>query len=72
MTTEPPSVEKVIEKVKAVEGVEKAEMVFGAYDVCFEVEEENMEKLKHTITRQIPRIDNVRAILTLMLVGQEY
>ena len=69
--TEPSSVEKVLEKIKAIDGIEFANMVFGAYDVCFSVKEENMDKLKHVITENISRINDVRATLTLFEAGQE-
>jgi DNA-binding Lrp family transcriptional regulator len=70
VTTEPSSVQKVLKEIKAVEGVKKANMVFGAYDVCFSVEEENLDKLKHVITENIARINDVRATLTLFESGQ--
>jgi DNA-binding Lrp family transcriptional regulator len=65
VTTEPSSVQKVLKEIKAVEGVEQANMVFGAYDVCFSVKEDNLDKLKHVITENISRINDVRATLTL-------
>ena len=69
VTTEPSSVQKVLEKIKAVEGVEFASMVFGAYDVCFSLKEENMEKLKHVLTEKITKNNDVRATLTLFESG---
>jgi DNA-binding Lrp family transcriptional regulator len=71
VTTQPASVQKVLEEIKAVKGVEEANMVFGAYDVCFNVKEENLDKLKHILTENIPRINDVRATLTLFMAGPE-
>ena len=70
MTTEPSSVQKVLKEIKTVEGVEQANMVFGAYDVCFSVKEENLDKLKHVINENISRINDVRATLTLFETAQ--
>ena len=70
VTTEPSSVQKVLKEIKAVEGVEEANMVFGAYDVCFSVKEENLDKLKHVLTENISKINDVRATLTLFEAGQ--
>jgi DNA-binding Lrp family transcriptional regulator len=70
VTTEPSSVQKVLKEIKAVEGVEQANMVFGAYDVCFSVKEDNLDKLKHVITENISRINDVRATLTLFETAQ--
>jgi DNA-binding Lrp family transcriptional regulator len=71
VTIEPPSVQKVLEEIKSVEGVEEANIVFGAYDVCFSVKKENMDKLKHVITENIPRINDVRATLSLIVEEPE-
>jgi len=71
VTTEPLSVQKVLDEIKAVGGVEEASMVFGVYDVCFEVKEESLDKLKRILTQKISRIDDVRATLTLFMAGPE-
>jgi hypothetical protein len=57
--TEPSSVERVLEKIKAVKGVEFANLVFGAYDVCFSVK----------LTQNITNNNDVRATLTLFEAG---
>jgi DNA-binding Lrp family transcriptional regulator len=66
--TEPSSVERVLENIKAANGVEFANMVFGAYDVCFSVKEENLEKLKE-LTEKITKNNDVRATLALFGSG---
>jgi DNA-binding Lrp family transcriptional regulator len=71
VTTSPPSVQRVLEEIKAVEGVESAHMVFGAYDVCFSVKRESLDKLKHILSERIKKINDVRAILTLFSAKPE-
>ena len=71
VTAKPSSVQKVLEEIKAFEGVEEANMVFGAYDVCFSVKKENLDTLKHVLTENVSKINDVRATLTLFKVGPE-
>jgi len=59
---------EVLKEVKAVEGVEEAQMVYGIYDIVAKVKGETMDKLKHIITEQIRRIDKVRTTLTMMVI----
>ena len=68
ITTEPASMVEVLKEVKAVEGVEEAQMVYGIYDIIVKVRGENMDKLKQIITEHIRRIDKVRTTLTMMVV----
>jgi DNA-binding Lrp family transcriptional regulator len=68
ITTEPASMAEVLKEVKAVEGVEEAEMVYGIYDIVAKVKGETMDKLKQIITEHIRRIDRVRTTLTMMVV----
>ncbi len=71
VTTEPSSLEKVLEKIKAIDGVEFANVVFGGYDICFGLKEKNLDKLKNVLTENITKNNNVRATLTLFEAGQE-
>jgi DNA-binding Lrp family transcriptional regulator len=71
ITTEPASMVEVLKEVKAVEGVEEAEMVYGVYDIIAKVKGETMDKLKQIITEHIRRIDKVRTTLTMMVVESE-
>ncbi len=68
ITTEPASMVEVLKEVKAVEGVEEAQMVYGVYDIVAKVNGESMDKLKQIITEHIRRIDKVRTTLTMMVV----
>ena len=71
ITTELASMVEVLQKVRAVEGVEEAQMVYGVYDVVAKVKVETMDKLKHIITEHIRKIDKVRTSLTMMVVESE-
>jgi len=68
INTEPASMPEVLKKVKAVEGVEEAEMVYGVYDIVAKVKTETMDQLKQIITYNIRRLDNVRATQTLLVI----
>jgi DNA-binding Lrp family transcriptional regulator len=68
ITTEPASMVEVLKEVKAVEGVEEAQMVYGIYDIIAKVKGETMDTLKQIITEHIRRIDKVRTTLTMMVV----
>jgi len=59
---------EVLKKLKKVEGVSEAFLVYGVYDVISKVTADTMEKLKETITWQIRRLDNVRSTLTMIIV----
>jgi DNA-binding Lrp family transcriptional regulator len=71
ITTEPASMPEVLEEIKAVNGVEEAEMVYGVFDIVAKVKVETMDKLKHIITYQIRRINKVLSTQTLLVVRQE-
>jgi DNA-binding Lrp family transcriptional regulator len=71
INTEPASMSEVLKKVKAVEGVEEAEMIYGVYDIVAKVKTETMDQLKQIITYKIRRLDNVLATQTLLGVRQE-
>jgi DNA-binding Lrp family transcriptional regulator len=71
INTEPASMPEVLKEVKAVEGVEEAEMVYGVYDIVAKVKVETMDKLKQIITYHIRRLDKVLSTQTLLVVRQE-
>ncbi len=71
VSTEPSNVPNVFQRIKAVEGTEEVEMVYGVYDVCFKLKGETIDGLKRTINDRIRRIDNVRNILTTIIVKTE-
>jgi DNA-binding Lrp family transcriptional regulator len=71
ITTEPDSMVEVLKKVRTVEGVEEAEMVYGLYDIVVKIKGDTMDKLKGVTTKGIRRIENVRQTLTMMVVEPE-
>ena len=71
ITTDPASMPKVLAEVKAVDGVEEAEMVYGLYDIIAKVSVETMDKLKIVIAKQIRVINKVLSTQTLLVIRQE-
>ncbi len=71
VSTSPPSMLCVLQKIKTIEGVEEVEMVHGDYDVCFKVKAETISGLKNIINERIRRIDDVRKTLTTILVKSQ-
>jgi DNA-binding Lrp family transcriptional regulator len=71
INTEPASMPEVLEKVKAVEGVEEAQMVYGVYDIVAKVKLDTMDKLKQTITYKIRGLPRVLSTQTLLVVQEE-
>ena len=68
INTDPGVEEEFLEQIRAIEGVKKAESVYGMYDFVAEVEADTMEKLKEIITWKIRRLENVRSSVTLVVV----
>ena len=71
INTEPASMPEVLKKVKAVEGVEEAKMVYGVYDIVAKVKAETMDNLKQIITFKIRMLANVLTTQTLLVIRQE-
>jgi len=61
----------VLKEVKAVEGVEEAEMVYGIYDIVAKVKTETMFQLKHIIAYKIRALPNVHSTQTMLVIPQE-
>ena len=68
ITTEPASMVEVLKEVRAVNGVEEAQMVYGIYDIVAKVKGNTIDTLKEIITKRIRKIDKVRTTLTMMVV----
>ena len=71
INTEPASMPEVLKKIKTVEGVKEAEMVYGVFDIIVKVKTETMEQLKQIITFKIRMLPNVLTTNTLLAVRQE-
>ena len=70
INTEPASMPEVLKKVRAVEGVEEAEMLYGVYDIVAKVKAETMDQLKRIITHKVRTLANVRATQTFLVIPQ--
>ena len=62
---------EVAKAVRAVSGVDEAEMVFGNYDVVAKVKVETMEELKKIIAYKIRRIEKVLTTQTILVVDKK-
>jgi len=68
ITTEPASMVEVLESLKAVEGVEEAQMVYGIYDIVVKVKGDSINSLKKIITENIRTISKVTTAITMIVV----
>jgi DNA-binding Lrp family transcriptional regulator len=71
INTEPASMPEVLKKIKAIEGVKEAEMVYGVFDIVAKVKTETMDQLKQIISFKIRMLANVLTTNTLLVVLQE-
>jgi DNA-binding Lrp family transcriptional regulator len=71
INTEPASMPEVLKKVRANEGVEEAEMVYGVYDIVARIKTETVDQLKHIITYNIRMLAGINATQTLLVVPPE-
>ena len=67
ITTEPDFMVDVVNKLKAIPGIEEAHMVYGVYDIIAKISSNNMNSLKNLITKKIRRIDNIQNTITIMV-----
>ena len=58
--------QKVIEQLEKLEQVVQIDRTFGDYDMVVKMESEHIEKIRETISRNIKKIDKVRATRTLV------
>ena len=68
VNTVPNQLERILEKIKEIEGVEEAYMLYGIYDIVAVVKVETTEELKGIILR-IRTVNHVLNTLTLMAVS---
>jgi DNA-binding Lrp family transcriptional regulator len=62
---------EVHQKVRAIEGVEQATMVYGIYDVVAKVKRDTMSEIQEIVVNHIRQIENVRRTYTMMAVESE-
>ena len=68
VNTIPDQMEHVLEKIREIECVEEAYMLYGVYDILAEMKTETNEELKELILR-IRTVKHVLNTLTLMAVS---
>jgi DNA-binding Lrp family transcriptional regulator len=71
INTEPASMPKVLKKIKVIEEVKEAGMVYGVFDIVAKVTTETMDQLKRIITFKIRMLPNVLTTNTLLVVPPE-
>ena len=60
--------EEVMNKLKPLQEVKEARLVYGVYDIIVRVEAETMEELKNVVSWTIRRLDRVRSTMTMIVV----
>ncbi len=55
-------------KLKPLQEVKEARLVYGVYDIIVRVEAETMEELKNVVSWTIRRLDRVRSTMTMIVV----
>ncbi len=60
------SEQKVIEQLEKLEQILQIDRTFGDYDMVVKMESEHIEKIRETISRNIKKIDKVKATRTLV------
>ncbi len=68
ISAEPGKTADVFRKLKAIEGVKKAEAVAGPYDIVARIEVDSLEKLTKAIFGDIRSIPGVTNTTTLIVV----
>ena len=68
LNTVPNQIDRVLEKIREIEGVEEAYMLYGIYDIVAVVKVETNEDLKGIILR-IRSVEHVVSTLSLMVVS---
>lgn len=68
--TEIGSEAEVLKKLRKIEGVKEAFLVYGVYDIIARVEAGTMDKLKEIVTWRVRRLDKVRSTLTMIVVEE--
>jgi len=68
ISAEPGKTAEVFRKVKAIEGVKRAECVAGPYDIIARIEVDSLEKLTKVVFGDIRGIPGVTNTTTLIVV----
>ncbi len=71
INTEPGSMPEVAKAIRAVAGIDEAEMVYGIYDIVAKVKAETMDELKQIIAYKIRKIGKVLTTQTILVVDKK-
>lgn len=66
VNTEIGSESNVLRELKAIESVEEARLVYGAYDIVLRVQYASLRELKQLVTWKIRKMDNITATQTVV------
>jgi len=64
VNTKPSQMESVLEKIKKIDCIEEAYMVYGTYDILVKVKTENQKELKGIVQR----IRNQESVLSTLIL----
>jgi len=64
------SEDEVLKRLRKMENVKEAHLVYGIYDIVAKVEARTMDKLKEIVTSRVRRLNKVRSTLTMMVVEE--
>ena len=58
----------VLNRLKELNEVKEAHLVYGVYDIIVRVETDTMQELKDVVSWKIRRLDKVRSTLTMIVI----
>ena len=70
INTEIGAEEEVLKKLRGIDGVREAYMVYGVYDIIAKIEAEDLDRLKDIVTWRIRRLDRVRSTITMIIASR--
>lgn len=59
---------EVLENIKKIPEVKRADMVYGVYDIIVMLESDTLEKLREMVTKKIRQLDKVRSTMTMIVM----
>lgn len=61
----------VVDELKKIQTVKETHGTFGAYDIITKVQDQDRNKIKDVITKNIRKIQHVRSTLTLITIPEQ-
>jgi len=68
LNVESGSEDEALKELKNIEGVEKAYVSYGVYDLIIKIKADTMEKLKDAVTHRVRTTSKVLSTLTLIMM----